>query len=376
MRVLEFGGPLGLLLLMASLASSSRLFPTPPSLFQFPQIPITSTPSQTEIRIAPLPYKLVHEFPLPFYMEGIYVLSNGDILVTTVAPSASIWHLSAVTTKKPVITRVLEFENINVASAITGTQRPDVFVFVGGNQTTIGKGIDHTYSVFELDISRGLDRPIITERVRMTRAKFCVHIEPLPGHPDQYLVSDTKAGAIWKVDALAGTHELAVQDDAMKPPPWAPIKFGIGNAHVRDGYVYWNNGFLGTIYRIKITDEGYAAEGAQRELVNALRAVYIDGMTFGPLQRDIMWVASNSNNQLLAVSLHGGVTTVLGSSDDAELAGPVNVAFGKLVGDTQTLYVITCGALINPINGSYVEGGKIIAVDTSGFTFPSLDDEL
>ncbi|KAI1170811.1 hypothetical protein F4777DRAFT_567831 [Nemania sp. FL0916] len=376
MRFLAQSGPLALLALTVSLASSLSLPHSFSSLFRQQQIPITDASSQAGSGTALLPYRLVHQFPFPFYIEAIHVRDNGDLLVTTVAPTASIWYLAGVKPGPPVVTRLAEFQNINVASAIVETEQTDIFLFIGGNQTTLGAGVDHTYSVYELDISQGLDKPIISERVRMTDARFCVAIEPLPGRPSQYLVTDTRGGIIWKVDATAGTYERALQDEIMKPPVWAPIKFGINNAHVRDGYVYWPNGFLGQIYRNEITEEGFPVAGTQKELVKEIRAVFTDGMAFDPSGRDLLWVASNANNQLLAVPFQGDVVTVLGASDESLLPGPVEMAFGKLPGDTQTLYVVTCGAMVNPINGTFVEGGKIVAVDTSSFVIPGQENEL
>jgi hypothetical protein len=274
------------------------------------------------------------------------------------------------------VTRLVELDYINLIAAITGTQTPDVFLFVGGNQTTLGAGVNGTHSVYELDLRRGIDRPIVTKRVPMTNASFCVHIEPIPGHPNKYLVADTKAGIIWRVDVLSGAYEKVMHDDTMNPPAWAPIAFGMNSAHVHDGYIYYANAFLGTFYRFKMTGEGRAAPGARVEEVRHVRAVFLDGVTFGPDDRDTIWVASNANNQLVAVPPRGEPIAVLGASDEAVLPGPVSVAFGKLPGDTETLYVVTGGALLNPVNGTFVEGGKIIAVDTRGFAFPSEVDEL
>ncbi|KAI0194998.1 hypothetical protein F4808DRAFT_474727 [Astrocystis sublimbata] len=308
-------------------------------------------------------------------MQSIYVASNGDLLVTTIAPTASIWHVSGATTETPTLTRVVDLDYISLIASITGTQNPDVFVFVGGNQTTIGAGVPGTHSVYELDLTNGIDHPIVAERVHMTNASFCVHIEPIPDHSDNYLVSDTKAGIIWQVDVSSGTYEEVLRDKTMAPPAWASMDFGINGAHVHNGYIYYNNGFLGNFYHFAMTDDGHAVPGTKIELVQHVRAVFLDGSTFGPDDSNIIWTASNANNQLIAIPPQGNPVTVLGASDEAVLAGPVGLAFGKLPGDKETLYIVTGGALLNPINGTFVEGGRIIAVDTRGFSFPP-EDEL
>lgn len=52
------------------------------------------------------------------------------------------------------------------------------------------------------------------------------------------------------------------------------------------------------------------------------------------------------------------------------VAGVVAGAFRRLPGDTNTLYVVTAEGMLNPINGTLFEGGKVVAVDTTSF----LDD--
>ncbi|KAI1288299.1 hypothetical protein F5Y03DRAFT_379887 [Xylaria venustula] len=358
------------------IASSFRL-PTLSSLFTpLKQSPLGYEPYQSYVGDLPLPCREIHQFDFPFYIQSIYVASNGDLLVTTIAPTASVWHLSEVTTGTPKVTKVVELDYISLIAAITGTQDPDVFLFVGGNQTTIGAGVNGTHSVFELNLRKGVDRPVVTRRVHMADASFCVHIEPIPGRDGKYLVSDTKAGIIWRVDVESGTYEEIMHDNSMIPPAWAPIAFGINSAHVHDGYVYYSNAYLGYFYRFRMTDDGYAAPGAKIEIYQHMRAVFVDGVTFGPGTGDVIWVASNANNQLVAVPPWGDPVAVLGASDETVLAGPVAVAFGKLPGDTETLYVVTGGALLNPVNGSFVEGGRVLAVDTTGFAFSLGGNEL
>lgn len=271
--------------------------------------------------------------------------------------------------------KVVEFDYINLIAAINGTPDPDVFVFVGGNQTTIGAGVNGTHSIFELDLRKGVDKAVVTNLLPMTEADFCVHIEPIPGHDYCYIVVDTKSGSIWRANTQTGEYEVIMHDSTMMPPAWAPVTFGMTSAHIHKGYVHYYNAFNGDFYRFKMTDDGYAVPGAKIETYNHLRAVFMDGSAFGPDDRDILWLASDANNQLVAVPPRGDAVSVLGASDEAVLAGPVNVAFGKLPGDTQTLYVVTGGALLNPVNGTFVEGGRIVAIDTRGFAFRSEEED-
>jgi hypothetical protein len=50
------------------------------------------------------------------------------------------------------------------------------------------------------------------------------------------------------------------------------------------------------------------------------------------------------------------------------LARDTSCAIGRGKGDTKILYVATNGGIANPVNGILVEGGKVVAIDTRGFS--------
>ncbi len=312
----------------------------------------------------PLPLRDIHQFPLTTYLQDVAVASNGDIYMTTVFPDASIYAVSGATTSTPATSLVHRFDDMNAATGMIERQ-PGVFTFLAGNQSSLGVGIHGTFGVFELDTRRG--KPTITELVHVPNGGLIVGVIPIPGVPNALLVSDSTLGKVWRVNTATRKCEQVLQDASMKPPPWAPLPFGIGGIQFHKGYLYFVACFEALIYRIRFTDDGYPAPGAEVELVLALRSIYIDNFVIGPGDDDTIWAATNADNRLFAITPDGNVTVVGGAPDELTLAGVVAGAFGRLPGDTNTLYVITAGGMLNPINGTLFEGGKVVAVDTTSF---------
>jgi len=98
----------------------------------------------------------------------------------------------------------------------------------------------------------------------------------------------------------------------------------------------------------------------------------------------VAWVTTNSENTLIAVDVETGESVVVGGSIGAmDFAGDTGAAFGRIgrggvkgkgngdggsVDDRSVLYVTTCGGQRRPVNNE-TEGAKVVAVDTTGFSF-------
>ncbi|KAJ5944346.1 hypothetical protein N7516_004514 [Penicillium verrucosum] len=317
----------------------------------------------------PLPVKLVHQFPAPTYLNSLYVRPNGDIYVTTVWPDASIYSVTGANTDAPTGSLVHTFDEINVVTSITEAE-PGVLVFLGGNQSSIGVGVFGTFGVYEIDIrpqAKG-GKASIRYAVPMPDAGLMTGIQALPLSPSTLLVSDSFLGLVYKVDTMTGKYEVAIKDEAsMGHPSWTVTPFGINNLRIHNGYLYWTNSYVASVYRVAITKDGYAAPGSKIELVKRLQTIYLDSICLGPGESDTIWGATNADNRLVAITSDGNATFVAGSPTEMTIAGSVAPGFGTLPGDTETLYVATGGSLLFPVNGTVTEGGKIVAVDTTGF---------
>lgn len=310
-------------------------------LFSLAIIAVTLLATTVRAVSLPFPLRTVYQFSLPTYLNNIFIRPNGDIYVTTVWPNASIYSISAPNADHPVMTLIHTFDEINATTAIVET-RPNVLAFLGGNQSSLGVGINGTFGVWELDLHPTLDgkggKPSIQELVSIPDGGLLVGIRPLPDAPSTVLVSDSTAGVVWRVDTLTREYELGLQDSDMVGPVWGATQFGINGVQIRKGYLYWSNSYLASIYRMAITPDGYAAPGAKSELVAALRAIYLDTFCFSADEDDdTIWAATDADNRLAAISPNGTVTYVAGEPDQMTLAGSVAPAFGTLPGDTKTL---------------------------------------
>lgn len=312
----------------------------------------------------PLPYRNVAQFSDPTYLEDLHVRNNGDILLTTVEPNGSIWLVTNVTSSSPKVSLIHTFPDLNGVTGLVET-RPGIITLLAGNQVVFGVAVIGSWGVWELDMRNST--PSLREIVRIPEAGLLVGIVQVPNEPTSVLIADSLLGLVWRVDTLTGTLEIASKDENMLGPPWGATSFGINGLGIRDGYLYWTNSYIASIYRIPISDSGYTPIGSKSELVVAIRSIFIDNFTFGPGKNDTIWVATNSENQLLAITPEGKSTCVLGTANEMTVAGCGATAFGKLEGDKETLYVVTNGGYTLPINGTITEGGKLIAVETKAY---------
>ncbi|KAI2472705.1 hypothetical protein F4781DRAFT_318870 [Annulohypoxylon bovei var. microspora] len=326
----------------------------------------------------PLPIRYIHQWPIPWYIQSLYVRDNGDIMVTTVWPIASVWVLTDVLTDAPQATLIYKFDQVNATTAITETE-PDVFAIIGANQTSLGVGIDGDQSIWELDLRPGngsyTEGFTIKEIIHLSEAGLCGSLVQLPKDPSILLLADTHKGVIWRVDTRAHTYELAAREEHMDWLPWFITEFGISGVKIQDGYLYWTLSYAATIWRIAISDDGFPLPGAKPEEVKWIRSVFLDNFAFASRDNATIFAALNADNRLVAIDKHGEPTYVAGTPDEMILLGPTTPAFGKVRGDTNTVYVVTCGAILNPINGTTFEGGRIVAIDTTAFFEQYLSEE-
>ncbi|EON97825.1 putative six-bladed beta-propeller -like protein [Phaeoacremonium minimum UCRPA7] len=151
----------------------------------------------------------------------------------------------------------------------------------------------------------------------------------------------------------------------MAIPANSALQIGINGIKVFHGYLYWANSFEATIYRLKLDAKGYAAKGAKVEPVAVVDAAFIDDFTID--STGVIWAATNLDNRVLAIKPFGENVVVEGSLTELTVAGDTAAAFGRLKADKKVLYVSTSGAEGAPVNGTITEGGKVVAIDTSGF---------
>jgi sugar lactone lactonase YvrE len=170
------------------------------------------------------------------------------------------------------------------------------------------------------------------------------------------LIADSVAGVVWRLDTNSGNHQIAIDDPLMKPAA-GPIPLGINGVNIRNGTLYFTNSFALTFNRVAIQSNGTAAGAAAVVVQNG------PGDDFAFDAAGTAFVAQNANNTLQKITPDGVATVVAGNLNSTELAGPTAVRLGRTSADGSTLYITTTGGLAGPINGTFIEGGKVVAVD-------------
>ncbi len=337
------------------------------SLFTLNAASVASPDEPTPIGTSlPLPLRLVHQFALGTWVENLYVRSSGDILVTTYEPDAKVYMIANPSSPTPTVSLLHTFGSLTGVLGITETL-PGLFAVLGGNFTSPGVAVKGSAAVWELDLRR--PTPSARLLVAMPDAVFLNGVDNTPADPLTLLMSDATLGLVWRLDTRTGDHSVALQDPSMAIVAGAALPVGINGLRVHKNYLYWTNSFSATINRVRINGDGSPAHGATVEIVSHTAQPLPDDLFIGPQDQDIVWAATNLGNKLVAVRPgdDGRAIVVEGAVDQLTLAGDTACRFGRGLRDQNTLYVTTSGGLVQPVNGTATEGGKIVGIDTSSF---------
>ena len=315
--------------------------------------------AQPQVIDPELPSELVHQFPKPTWIENIAVRSNGGLLVTLLT-SPELYHISP-STKEAVL--VHKFDGFLGLTGIIEVKE-DVFYIGAGNFSLETFASEQgSYKIYEVDMagfSTGSNANI-KEVAHLTGAGLPNGFELLSREAGAILIADSEVGAVWKVNVKNGNVEKAIELDEMKPPPPPALQMGINGVKVRDGYLYWSNTAKMLFCRIKIDGEGKEI-GAVEVLETG---ILIDDFCFD--KHGNAWLAQHGLNVLGVVKASGGVVTAAGSIDKLTVAGGAACQFGRTASDADVLYFVTTGGMSAPVNGTEVEGGKVVAIDTAKF---------
>ncbi|OAL00335.1 hypothetical protein IQ06DRAFT_293696 [Phaeosphaeriaceae sp. SRC1lsM3a] len=325
----------------------------------------------------PLPARTVAQLnSTPTWLENIAVRANGDLLVTQLTPDPVLYTIRDPAGKNAILEPVYQWNVPNVAKLLgVAETSPDNFVIVAGNATDDASGYAGTFSVWEARFpSLKSSKPEVRKVANIPEAKFLNGIVPVPGRPEIVLIADSQYGLVFRLDTRTGTYEVIADRPEFKPHPElqnATVGFGINGVKVRDGYLYFSNSNFVKIFCVQITPDGYIAHKGKApvELYADLNtaAIFVDDFTFA--KDGTIWAVSNYGNSVVAVSPdRKKIEEVAGARGQLTVAGDTAAAFGRTKADSDVLYVCTAGGLGAPVNGTVIEPGKVVAVDTSSYT--------
>jgi sugar lactone lactonase YvrE len=211
-----------------------------------------------------------------------------------------------------------------------------------------------SFSVWKVDMKPS--PPNVAKIAGIPQTTFLNGMITLDGNGN-VLIADSAAGAVWRLDTSSGESQIVINDPLMKAPAGGP-QVGINGIGISKNTLYFTNSFAFTFNRIPINSDGTPSGPSQTVAPCQVCddfALDGDGNAF---------VAVNPGNELQKITADGVSTVLVGNLNSTELAGPSSVRFGRKGGEgNSVVYITTCGGLVGPVNGTFVEGGKVVSVD-------------
>ncbi|KAI8634238.1 hypothetical protein F5Y19DRAFT_412549 [Xylariaceae sp. FL1651] len=314
----------------------------------------------------PLPYRTIFQLSdtIPgSWFENIAIRENGDLLVTMLSPYADTYLIQQPFSSSPNASIISKIKGANGSIGITEV-KPDTFAISAGTFSALAVPVPGTMGVWELSLAG--PKPTTRLIASMPEAGFLNGATSISdGFSYAVLVADGQLGVVWRVDLTTGKYEIAVNVPEMAPVSGSAIIIGVNGVKVHDGYLYWSNSNMVSIFRIAINKKGFPVEGAAVELI-----AYFDGDNIDDFDIDAngaFWVATNDGDTVVVAKKNSTEVVVLGSSTELTVAGDTALAFGQTKSDKDIVYVVTGGAQLRPVNGTLTEPAKIIAINRAGF---------
>lgn len=160
------------------------------------------------------------------FVENIAVRSNGDLVVTLLNPSASVYTVKEPYTDSPIMSLVHTFEGANGTIGISETG-PDTFVVVVALIQDAARPLPNTTSLWELKLG-GRDQQATARRmVHIPEAGLINGIISVPGSDSIILAADSQLGVIFRVDVATSEYEVILDTPELKLTPRASIQLGV-----------------------------------------------------------------------------------------------------------------------------------------------------
>ncbi|KAI3327800.1 hypothetical protein HD806DRAFT_335267 [Xylariaceae sp. AK1471] len=318
----------------------------------------------------PLPARTIYQLgdSIPgSWFENVALRQNGDLLVTMLQPNASVYSIQQPLSESPKAS-IISIGNANGTTGIAETS-PDVFAIAAGLWSDLAVPVTGTMALWRLDLTG--PEPTTRLITNMPEAGLLNGVTSISlGSSPAVLVADSGLDLVWRVDLVTGAYETAVKvpEMAAVPDHVAP-QLGVNGVKARDGYLYFSNSNLASIFRIAIDENGYALDGAEAEQVAKFDVDNIDDFAID--ENGDYWAATNLNDTVAVArmdSIGTAGTAVVGSRTQLTVAGDTALALGgRTESDKNIVYVVTGGALGRPVNGTVTEPAKVVAVDKTGF---------
>ncbi|KAL7812173.1 quino protein amine dehydrogenase beta chain-like protein [Trichoderma aethiopicum] len=295
--------------------------------------------------------RLVYQFANGTTLENIATRSNGNLLVT-LTDRPELYEVNPFVPKTAKL--VHRFPGYLGLLGITEVS-PDVFTLNAGNFSVTTGPAAGSWAVWQVAFHK--NQPKVAKVVDIPEALSLNGMTTLASSPNTILAADSTAGVVYSVNTRTGSYEVVLDDETFKPAADAELPIGINGIRYLDHYVYYTNSFKAFFGRVRVNKAGHA--------VGDFEAVATDivGDDFA-VTPHAAYIAGNPTNVVTEVNLATGEGKVIaGNLNSSLVAGGTSVAFGRTKKDKHVLYVVTTGGSMSPVNGTFSEGGKIVALD-------------
>ena len=313
----------------------------------------------------PLPVQVLHRFPAGTWLENLAIRRNGKIVTTTLFPSGKIFQVD-----NHGIEPVKLVHSFGDSTACTGITHlgGDVFYAIAGiSNSSTRSAVQGSWSVYKVDVSYQRlqtikPKPAEVSLVANFPGSIVLNgITVLNKYKKWFLVGDSSAGVVYRLEADTGKVFKVLEDPLMKPNS----RTGINGIKIETGQLYFTNTDKKILARIPIeadgTSKGSATAVTQIDNPND----FPDDFTFDVAHHAI--IAEGGIDRLGRVigstvdALAGGPS----SGTKSELFGPTAVQFG-IKADRTKAYISTNGGSAQYLTGNFTRGGTISVVDVRG----------
>ncbi|KAH7012345.1 hypothetical protein B0J12DRAFT_778574 [Macrophomina phaseolina] len=285
------------------------------------------------------------------WVENLAVRSNGELLVTR----ADVPELWSVSPSKGSASLVYSFPNANGLLGITEIC-PDVFAVVAGVLSlSTATATPGSFVIWKVDLKHR--KPIVTLTKAIPEALFLNGVTTFDAKLGIVLIADSVKGAIWRLNTKTGAYSIALSDPTMLPAPGQPI--GVNGVKVFNRHVYYTSSTQGRFCRVAV--DAQASSTGPVEIIAG--GFFQDDFTFS--HDGTAYITTNVENTVLKVTPQGQLSVVAGSANSSVVAGATACQFGRTQKEEGVLYVTTSGAQAAPVNGTFIEPGKVVAVHLS-----------
>lgn len=323
----------------------------------------------------PLTVKIVHQFPVGTWLENLILRDNGKIL-TTALSSPDIFQVDR-HGKKPV-KLVHTFGNATGCTGITTTGRDIFYVIAGNFSVSTMSAVPGSWSVYRVNVRH---RHRHTTEPKPAKVSLVANfpdstmlngIKVLSKHKKWFLVSDSSAGIVYRLEAKTGKVVKVLEDPLMKPESPFPGK-GVSGIQINSGQLYFINNNRNIFARMRIEEDGTSKDFAKV-------LAQVDGpndFTFNGGDKTV--VAQNGADSVGLVTKNYAVVKLAGDTPSGvnyTLLGPTSVHFGKMSGfgedssDWRRVYISTNGGTTQYVTGNVTVGGTISMIDLLGYAAP------